>query len=100
MNVAPVSDLSELIHLCSTSPDLVTDCLKMCNMYLPLHLFLFKSMGPEDNEMRVFSCLAQAVFSGSKSKLKKITLLRIVFCFFKHKVVFSSLPMSLVNLQF
>jgi len=27
-------------------------------------------------------------------------LLKIVFCFFKQQVVFSSLPMSLVNLQF
>lgn len=57
------------ICLWNRSSHLVTECLKMCNMYLPFCLLVFKIKGPEDNEMQVFSCLVQ---SGSKSKLKKL----------------------------
>lgn len=28
--------------------------LKMCNVYLPVCLLVFKRMGPEDNEIQVF----------------------------------------------
>lgn len=50
--------------------------------------------------MRENTCLVQSVFFGSRSKRKKKKLLKTVYCIFKHGVVMSSLPMSLVNLQF